>query len=325
MQALHMAFGIGGFFSPLAATPFLHPLPEDVPLRFVGNATKKQQAAMEHVEHLNASDPTIQSIFDYDNLDIQYCYYFVAAFIVGATLFFVYLYVYHRETAPHPSREKSEQALGSNRTLNAKVKLFVVCLSTVFMYFYVGLEIAMGTLLVSFAVKSDLRLDKVTGAAITSVYWGTFTFFRLVAVFYIEYVGSELNLYFSLSLIMLSNVFFLPLAFGINEAWLLWTAAALIGLGTSSVFASVFGFLEEYFPVTEKMTAAFSMAACLGEFILPFIMGHFVELHPSVFIWMTFISTIISWLVFLGMVYLCRRKLIIKDPSINEVELVAKC
>lgn len=274
-----MAFGIGGFFSPLFAAPFLHPLPEDIPHRqgLNGSIGGGQKSGL--INHMNDtdnendhSDPTIQSIFDYDNLDIQYCYYFVAAFIVGATFFFIYLYIYHRETPPHPSREKNPDAIGTNRTLNPRVKLFVVCLSTVFMYFYVGLEIAMGTLLVSFAVKSDLRLDKVTGAAITSVYWGTFTFFRLVAVFYIEYVGSEMNLYFSLSLILLSNAFFLPLAFGINQPWLLWTAAALIGLGTSSVFASVFGFLEEYFPVTEKMTAAFSMAACLGEFILPFIM-----------------------------------------------------
>lgn len=45
----------------------------------------------------------------------------------------------------------------------------------------------------------------------------------------------------------------------------------------SSIWASVFGFVENYFPVTAKIAASLTAAACIGEFSVPFLMGIYVD------------------------------------------------
>ena len=88
-------------------------------------------------------------------------------------------------------------------------------------------------------VKSDLCLTKQDGANLSLVYWITFSLFRIFAVLYIDYVGSEYNMYAELFLMMVANAFLVP--FGNSIEWCLWTGIALIGIGTSSIWASALG------------------------------------------------------------------------------------
>lgn len=175
MQALHLSFGLGAFLSPIVSAPFLTE-------RVHTNLTNAAAAAV-----LNASDYG-GLILDDPNMPIQYSFYIISAFSASAASSFLYLFIFHRHTPPHPSRivVVGEDGQGPESCQNETVKFIIVCLATLFMHFYVGLEVAMGTLLTSFANKSQLQLPKATSAAMTSLYWGTFTFFRLFAVFYID-------------------------------------------------------------------------------------------------------------------------------------------
>lgn len=57
---------------------------------------------------------------------------------------------------------------------------------------------------------------------------------------------------------MLSNCILVP--FANNYEWALWLGSALMGFGCSSVFATMFGFMEQLTPVTARITSGFMIA-----------------------------------------------------------------
>lgn len=68
-----------------------------------------------------------------------------------------------------------------------------------------------------------------------------------------------------LGIIVLANVVLVP--FGNTYEWALWSGVAILGVGMSSIWASIFGYLEEFFPVTSRMAASFTVAATFGELV----------------------------------------------------------
>ena len=184
---------------------------------------------------------------------------------------FLYLFIRHRHTPPHPSRSREAIALSDACLSNPIAYKTVIVLSTLFMHIYYGLEIAMASFMTTYAVKSDLKLSKSTGATITSVYWSTFTFFRLLAIFYTDIIGPEKNIIFELVLIIVANGFLLP--YGDTYEWCLWTGAAIMGMGMSAIWGSMYGYLQNYFTLSNKIAAGFTLAACVGEFTFPNLMG----------------------------------------------------
>lgn len=301
MQALHFAFGLGCFHAPLLAKPFLLELLE--PINNVTTSVLGEDNSTTDYQDYVFPEFTVEDVA----LEIPYGV--IALFMLINCLIFSYIFLRYREVTPHPSRTQAEtkETLGGGFAVDKKVRYTIICLATVFMHVYCGLELAFGTLITSYAVKCDLHLDKATGAYMASVYWAFFTFFRLFAIFFADVIGAETNIYFNFMLIVLSNLFLIP--FGDTNVYCLWAGIILMGLGTSSIWASIFGFLEDYFPVTSGMTASFSVAACLGQSIMPFIVGHFIDSYPPIFLWVTLTASTLLILLFSTFSYLCKKKL----------------
>lgn len=183
----------------------------------------------------------------------------------------------------------------------------VIILMSLFFHIYCGLEITFGSFLTAFGKKSSLKIPKRRGAILSSLFWATFTFFRLFAIFYIDYVGPQNNLLIEILIVLLSNVFLAP--FGDQIEWALWTGSALMGFGLSTIWACNFGYIEEYFPVTSKITASFITSACLGEFVVPVIMSNFIDIYPKVFLYLTLGCSLMLALLLVTIVVFCRFKL----------------
>lgn len=137
------------------------------------------------------------------------------------------------------------------------------------------------------------------------MFWGMFTFFRLFTIFYIDYVGAEKNIMFNLLLTVVACGFLVP--FGGTSLWCLWVGIALMGLGTSSIWASVYGYLEQFFPVNSKIAATFTVTACLGEFILPTLMGNYLDSNPDIFLWVTLFCTLMTCVLFCVFNHICHK------------------
>ena len=183
----------------------------------------------------------------------------------------------------------------------------VIILMMMFAHVSYGLELTLGQFLVTFAVDSDLHLSKSQGTRLTSLFWGTFTFWRLTTIFYIEYIGHELNLLASLAIILIGNVFLVP--FGNSNELCLWIGVAIIGLGASSMWPSMFGYMEDYFAVSSRVASAIIISATVGDFVFPFIISFFVDSNPQVFLWATLFCSLSLAVIFLGIMAVMRTKL----------------
>lgn len=295
MQTLHFAYGIGALIAPIIAEPFLLPTYslDDIAINVEDNST------------VSISNRTTHSPAD---VKLKYPYTIISIYTLAVAVVFIAVYMWKPSNDAHPSRVKNiEDQINSKQNSNRLPKIFAIIFATIFMHFYVGLEIGFGTLLATYAVKSDLHLTKSSASFMTSVYWGTYTFFRCVTVFVIHLVGPRMHLIADLALIFGSNLFLVP--FAGSHPWALWTGVSLMGLGCSSVFATVFGYLEMYFPVTGRIAAGFQVSATLGEFFLPFIIGKYVESFPAIFLIIIFANSIASCILFFIFDVICRKYL----------------
>ncbi|KAI1282591.1 hypothetical protein HDE_12974 [Halotydeus destructor] len=268
MQAMHFAFGVGGLVVPLLASPFLY----SGEVLIEGVATNATLA----IE--NSCSPEK-------------------------------LQVYIPQTDEHYSRKvkaEEKKAAGDKDELFWTKKI-VVSVTALFMFTLLGFEVGMGSFITSFAVMSDHHLTPQVGVYMTSLYWFTHTFFKLIFIPLIVKIGMYGNIILELSILILANVFIVP--FGNSIVWCLWVGVALVGIALATLWAAVFVLLESYFPVTSGIASFLTVSACLGEWVYPVIMGYAMEADPQLFLWVIFACTVICCGLFALLSLICITKL----------------
>lgn len=327
MQAYHFFFGVGALIGPLIAQPFLVEVEDLTGDSNVTEFTKQ----ISSVYNLTDNAPLLRSTektIGPNDLMLVYPYSIVAGSLFINGLAYLFLYIKYPHTEEHPTRKQQSQVeqpksqetqlttvsedaekqhqdkAEQEQKINLN-KTIVVVLTVVFMHIYYGIELTFGSYLVTFAVESDLHLTKVVGTNMTALYWATFTFWRCVTIFYIEYLGNELNVLFALITVLIGNAILVP--FGDSSVVCLWTGVAVFGLGTSSIWGCVFAYLEEHFPVTSKIAASMVVSACVGEFIFPFVISYFIVSTPTVFLWLTLTCSVAVFAIFLTMMFFMRK------------------
>ena len=203
-----------------------------------------------------SESPHVEPVYDDEDIRVHWVYAIISFYQFIVWFAFLIVYLVHRSNPTHPSRlavqvtdsgvdahalsdesgeqQKAPAALVSSK-FSPRRRLIVIVLSTLFMHAYCGVEISFGSLLAPFTVKSSLHLSKSLSSFITSLYWGTFTFFRILTLIAITHCKPRTLLLFNMVLILGSNVILLP--FGDSSLWALWLGVGMIGVGCSSVFA----------------------------------------------------------------------------------------
>ena len=195
-------------------------------------------------------------------------------------------------------------------------KVSVVLMSTLFMHIYYGLEITFGTFVTAYANKSPLHLETTEGAFITSIFWATFTFWRLPTIFYVEWLGPIKTILFNLVVLLIGNLILVP--FAATNSWALYAGTALVGLGASPIWASMFGLLELFFPVTSGIASSMITASMVGEFVFPTIISGFVSCYPQVFVYVSLFCSLSVIILFCIITLICLYKL--TETTLNEVK-----
>ena len=282
LQALHFSFGLGAFSAPLLVRPFL----------------------LQNLDDEAGQD--IELLWTPSDVRVQYAYYLIALVLGSSACFFFYVYMFHRQTPPMMDTTEASSEESSNTMEVVKSPLKTRLLrhtinfnAALFMLFYCGIEIALGSYLTPFAVKCGLHLEKKSAALMVSVYWITFTFSRLVTIFYIDYIGPKNNLIMALGLVLLSNVFLTP--FGDNIEWCLWFGVALNGIGMSSIWAAMFAYLDGYIPLTNSQTSMMVCAACIGECVIPIAVSALIDIDVTVFLWVILACSFIQAFLFVSL------------------------
>lgn len=298
LHALHFCYGVGALISPLVARPFL--------LRYPEKGGR---------ESLHGSQYTREDV------QLVYPYFIIAGYFFLVSMFFWILWKVSPQTPRHPSSEGDAPDDGSDDKYNDKEKsvtfdlkshkryrrLLVIALICLFMHLYCGLEIIFGDFISPFVVKSDLHMSQQTGALISSVFWIALTFCRLGAVFFIDYIGVERNIFLNLTFIVISSTILLP--FGTSTQWGIWAGSVFMGLGLSSTWPSIYGFMEQYFHVTSRIAASLIISASIANLTIPAIISPLLTAYPQIFVITTAVIAVGMITLFTSITILCRRNL----------------
>jgi fucose permease len=126
-----------------------------------------------------------------------------------------------------------------------------------------------------YTYAQEIHLGGSNGpAALTAVFWGSFTLGRLLSVWLAHRLPAGALLTGSC---VLAAVAALLLVVADGAPIPVWIGTVLFGLGTAPQFATMIAFAERHFPLTGSATSWFLGAAGLGSLALPWLIGQLLD------------------------------------------------
>ncbi|KAI1296805.1 Major facilitator superfamily domain-containing protein 4B [Halotydeus destructor] len=294
LNGLYSLFGLGSFLAPLVTVPFLLPIQDDG--QITPDAKKEEERRI-----LSRYDPVgwiwliatrrlenlLQHGLQAKDVKIYYVYAMMSTLSVMSAIVFVHFFVHHAETTGHPSRE--ELSLTPGQPMSSRRLLAAITVTNLAVMSYAGLDIVFGEMSASYAVKGEFQLSTSMGARIGATYWLTFTLGRILAVFYDGVVGRLKMMAICLSLTLLANDILVP--YGDTYEACLIVGVATGGLGLAALYATIIGYLEDQFSLTNAMTASIGIANAMGQVVLSVVVGKYLEDDPEVFLYSILVCT----------------------------------
>lgn len=233
MQALHAVFGIGAWLGPLLASPFLKENKCDSE-----TTSPTSDVIIQTTDSLNQSQlTTLQSVEEscFEESNIFYGYIIVGALcFTGFSVFFGLFLSGQRQICVKWSKEIQQET--HDEELIPLEKKYVITMTIAVFVFYISyciLELNYGNFLSLYVIK-HLHWTKLTGATITSVFWGSFTFGRLSGIIIIKHVPAQIILIIDVSMCLLSLI---PMLF-FTHPIIVWTCTVVFGFFMSTIFAT---------------------------------------------------------------------------------------
>lgn len=176
----------------------------------------------------------------------------------------------------------------------------VVLAAALFLFFYVGAEIAFGNWVYTYAV--ELKLAPVVQAAyLTSGFWLTFTVGRLLSV----PLATRFTPRQVITVALLGCLFFMGLVFTFADSVaVLWVAALGVGFCMAPIYPSGFTLAVQGLKLSARASSVILLGDSFGGMILPWLVGHVFEAAgPRAMIYLVCGSLLLDLLAFAGLLY----------------------
>jgi len=182
----------------------------------------------------------------------------------------------------------------------------LIILLSVFDFLYVGAEVAFGSWIYTYATSMGLG-TKVTGAYLTSVFWGALTVGRLASIPIAKRFSPQIIIFIDL-IILLTSLAMIIRSDVSNQVFALWVGTFGVGLGMASIFPTILTLAGKYMTITGYVTSWFFVGSSLGGMILPWIVGQLFDFAgPQVIMLVIFASIIIEMILFFGIMLYIKR------------------
>ena len=268
LQGFYLVFGLGALITPLYVRPFL---------------VSPQGDQDDEVDDSKLPAP--------EDVKIHWPFIFngiLMAFVAVFAFFIRDINIRLSREQDRRSTDESENATKSTEVIKLSLKSSIIkynvyAATMLIIFVYCGIEVAFGSYLTPFAVACEMHLSKKTAALMSSAYWASYTFGRILILPILNWLGVLNVLFLSLALVLLSNVFLFP--FGMTLEWALWAGIITTGLGLSPIWASLFAFIDSKIPFTGTLTSLIVLASCLGECIVPILVSAYISNDPRMFLW----------------------------------------
>lgn len=197
--------------------------------------------------------------------DIHWLYYSFAIFSLPILLWLWFL----------PERSKGEH---SDERNGASVPWVPVAMIVVLFLLYVGLELGFGNWIYTYALTLGLGTE-VTAAYLTSAFWGSFTFGRLLGVWISTRLRSQTIILVDLIGCALSTFVILLWK---ESSLALWIGTFGLGISMASIFPTILMLAGERMRITGAITGWFLVGSGAGSMLLPWLIGQiFVRTGPE--------------------------------------------
>lgn len=197
--------------------------------------------------------------------DIHWLYYSFALFSVPILLWLWFL----------PEMPKGSH---SDRQHGGSVPWMPVTMVVVLFLLYVGLELGFGNWIYTYALTLGLGTT-VTAAYLTSAFWGSFTFGRLLGVWVSTRMRSQMIILVDLVGCALSAVIIMLWK---ESSLALWIGTFGLGLSMASIFPTILMLAGERMRITGAITGWFLVGSGAGSMLLPWLIGQiFVRTGPE--------------------------------------------
>lgn len=201
--------------------------------------------------------------------DIYWSYWVLAFTMLPLILLFLNVHSPNIRKAEDASETETASQLTGKRARATLVILLVL-----FFFLYVGAEANFGNYITSYVQKSDFQVKETTAYLINSVFWGTFTFGRLIAI----PITAKLRIQQTINIDLVGCVaaFAVILLFP-QSIVALGIGSALAGLSMASVFATMFTFAEQNLRLTARITSYFYLGISGANMIVSWVIAQMFD------------------------------------------------
>ena len=183
---------------------------------------------------------------------------------------------------------------------NRRLELPIIISSALFLFFYVGAEVAFGGWVFTYAVTLNLA-GAAEAAYITSAFWGAFTIGRLISIPLATRLPPITTILAALAacLVLLAGAIWLP-----SSNALLWTLAIGLGLFLAPIWPTGYTLAGQSVTFTARASGLILLGDSLGGMVLPAVSGRVIEAAgaPAVLV-LVFGSLILTLAMFGAMLY----------------------
>ncbi len=204
--------------------------------------------------------------------------------------------------SPPSTPSTSSSSLKSSNSSTFSVAMITLA-SVFYLFFY---EEVVVTYLPSYATQLSVQLTKSEASFLTSV----FNFANLIG----KAVGILLALKLSHLKMLYMNLTVMASSLGIlilyadGNRTLLWVGVILLGVGLSSIIASLYTLLEDTVQMSPLTCGILNMAGTSGSVITPLIIGPYMETHPTILMVVSLLYTALCTVLVVAMDLLMRFK-----------------
>ena len=220
----------------------------------------------------------------------RWAYWTLAAF---ATLVSLRLLTLSSHPPPAPHRDT-----GTSELRGAGIYPALVIPAALFLFFYVGAEVAFGGWVYTYAVA--LKLASAVGAAyLTSGFWLSFTLGRLISIPVATRFGPQQIVLAALftCLSTLTLVIILP-----DSSVALWIAALGLGFCMAPLWPTGFTLAGQSLKLTASVSGMILLGDSFGGMVLPWLVGQAIEVTgPRALVYLVFGSLVCTLLAFVAM------------------------
>lgn len=174
-----------------------------------------------------------------------------------------------------PEPHKPDHANSQNDT---RFPTVVVVLTLILFFLYVGLELGFGNWIYTYALTLGLGTT-VTAAYLTSAFWGSFTFGRLLGVWISTRMRPLTIIIMDLIGCVISTVIIMLWK---ESSLALWIGTFGLGISMASIFPTIIMLAGERMHITGSITGWFLVGSGAGSMVLPWLIGQiFVLTGPQ--------------------------------------------